>query len=94
MWFEFLWPFFLKSLRLLGSGLRPEPRRWLELHKFLLKQEGWNFVQNSLSLKYTVMYNDYQTLIIQNLFYLAIYVLYHVHEKKGTYFNLLIVRNL
>ena len=30
MWFEFLCPFFLKSLRLLGSGLRPEPRRWLE----------------------------------------------------------------
>ena len=30
MWFDFLCPFFLKSLRLLGSGLRPEPRRWLE----------------------------------------------------------------
>ena len=37
MWFEFLCPFFLKSLRLLGSGLRPEPRRWLEMTINIMK---------------------------------------------------------
>ena len=29
-WFDFLWPFFLKFAAQLGSGIRPEPRRWLE----------------------------------------------------------------
>ena len=64
------------------------------LHKFLLKQEGWNFVQNSLSLKYTAMFIDYQTLIIQNLFFLKSCWIYVCTWKKGTYFNLVIFRNI
>ena len=57
------------------------------LHKFLLKQEGWNFVQNSLSLKYTVMVSDYQTLIIQNLFFLKSCWIYIMYSKERHLFQ-------